>query len=249
MVTVTITSGDEPIERRETIRQEPPIEVPVKYLGSQTGTPYRHSLFLASLVSRGYNGRLVRYLEQARDSGAETRIDLGVGDGYRLAKTQVPGIRTLTGVDLSPDKLDKARQVLIERGLGDVELLRGDVADPRLCRIVPDGSADIVTATDVLEHLDDSGRLVREAHRITRRYAVFASPWEPVFRGLTLAKALVSLNYPDRMEYVRRWGLDPEHVQSFTRGGFTHLIEDNGFRVLDSSIAGGRWTVVLAEKK
>jgi SAM-dependent methyltransferase len=83
-------------------------------------------------------------------------LDLGCGTGMLLDDLSHHG--SAIGLDFSPLALEFSRQ----RGLPN--LLRGDAMQ---CPF-PSGSADIVTALDIIEHVPDDHAMVREIHRILR---------------------------------------------------------------------------------
>jgi SAM-dependent methyltransferase len=84
-------------------------------------------------------------------------VDVGCGTGIMLRELALPG-RLRCGCDASPIALGLARQ----RGLAD--LLRCDATRLPLAS----GSADLVLALDVIEHLDDDAAALRELARIAR---------------------------------------------------------------------------------
>src|SRR5687767_1168675 len=82
-------------------------------------------------------------------------LEVGVGGGHVLAR--FAGLQR-TGIDLSPTMLKRAR-----RRLGDdVELLQGSADQLPF----EDGSFDVVLCTEVLEHVVDPARVVRELMRV-----------------------------------------------------------------------------------
>ena len=84
-------------------------------------------------------------------------LDLGCGTGFlleRLAREGWSGV----GVDLSPKSVSLARSRLDAAGAGArVRVTVGSVYEP------PEGPFDLVTATDVLEHLEDPGSCLAAA--------------------------------------------------------------------------------------
>ncbi len=101
-----------------------------------------------------------------------------------------------SGVEYRSDKLTKA----LER-LPTASGVRADAG------MLPfsDGSADVVTCLEVLEHLVAPERAVGELARICRGRCVVSVPWEPFFRLGNLCRG----------KDVWRWGNNPEHVQHF----------------------------------
>jgi len=84
-------------------------------------------------------------------------LDVGCGTGANLELLDEFG--QAEGVDVSPDALAFCRQRGLERvHLGEAEKLP-----------YPDRSFDLVTALDVVEHLDDDVAGLKEMHRVLRR--------------------------------------------------------------------------------
>jgi 2-polyprenyl-6-hydroxyphenyl methylase/3-demethylubiquinone-9 3-methyltransferase len=76
-------------------------------------------------------------------------LDIGCGTGFLLERLAERGF-TGVGVDLSPESVEIARARLAEIGAADrLSAEVGSAYDP------PDGPFDLVTVTDVLEHLED----------------------------------------------------------------------------------------------
>lgn len=83
-------------------------------------------------------------------------LDIGCGTGANLELLEKFG--QVEGVDISPEALSFCR----ERGFENVRL---GAAEQLPCE---DGSFDIVTALDVIEHLDDDLSSLREMRRVLR---------------------------------------------------------------------------------
>lgn len=74
-------------------------------------------------------------------------------------------------------------------------------------------SFDLVVCCEVLEHLDRPERGLAECARVARDAVLISTPWEPVWRGLNMARG----------KYWRSLGNTPGHVQHFSRGGLEEL--------------------------
>jgi SAM-dependent methyltransferase len=85
-------------------------------------------------------------------------LEIGCSGGPLQLALRDTGYRHLTGIDLSERAIDLARR----RGLTDVAVMDG--ADLQFA----DASFDLLIASDVLEHIDDEDRALREWSRVLR---------------------------------------------------------------------------------
>ena len=84
-------------------------------------------------------------------------LDIGCGTGFLLERLAERGFSGV-GVDLSPESVEIAQARLHELGVADrLEARAGSAYAP------PDGPFDLVTITDVLEHLEDPRACLRAA--------------------------------------------------------------------------------------
>ncbi|MEW6282363.1 MAG: class I SAM-dependent methyltransferase [Candidatus Eremiobacterota bacterium] len=127
-------------------------------------------------------------------------LDVGTGRGVFLwpLLDEFPDL-AVTCVDLRPDRVEDLHAV----SRGGVERLRAFRQD--VCQLdFPDGRFDVVTALEVLEHLQEPDRAAREAVRVARRFVLASAP-----------------SHEDD---------NPEHVQLFTRESFERLFLQAGAR-------------------
>lgn len=99
-------------------------------------------------------------------------LDVGCGPGTitaDLAALVTPG--RVTAVDSAQDVLVRAREVAAERGLENVEFAVADVH----ALDFPDDSFDVVHAHQVLQHVGDPVRALREMRRVCRPGGVVAA--------------------------------------------------------------------------
>lgn len=125
-----------------------------------------------------------------------TVVDVGVGEGFALERMLPVGTEAIA-LEYRHDKA-----LVASERLPSVSVVRGDAG----VLPFPDGSADLVTSIEVLEHLPGFEQAVAEMARICRGRLVVSVPWEPWFR----------LGNLGRGKNVARLGNDPEHVQFFT---------------------------------
>ncbi|MBT2487298.1 class I SAM-dependent methyltransferase [Streptomyces sp. ISL-96] len=99
-------------------------------------------------------------------------LDVGCGPGTitaDLAALVAPG--RVTAVDAAEDVVVRAREVAAERGLANVEFAVADVH----ALDFPDDSFDVVHAHQVLQHVGDPVRALREMRRVCRPGGIVAA--------------------------------------------------------------------------
>ncbi|MFB7466017.1 methyltransferase domain-containing protein [Streptomyces sp. NPDC056224] len=144
-------------------------------------------------------------------------LDVGCGPGTitaDLAELVAPGGR-VTAVDASGDVVAQARAYAAERGVGGVEFATADVR----ALDFPDGSFDVVHAHQVLQHVGDPVRALREMRRVCRPGGIVAArdadyaamTWYPATPGLDgwldLYRRVARANggEPDAGRRLRAW--------------------------------------------
>lgn len=96
----------------------------------------------------------------------ETVLDLGSGagtDSLVAAQMVAPG-GTVTGIDMTPEMVAKARGAAAQMGLGNVEFLEGEVE--RLP--FPDETFDVVISNGVIDLVPDKDAVFAEVARVLR---------------------------------------------------------------------------------
>ncbi len=138
-------------------------------------------------------------------------LDVACGPGL-LAFALASVARRVTGIDLTPAMLDKARQLQVERGLGNLDWAGGS-ADS-----LPfgDGAFSLTVSRYTFHHLIDPRRALAEMTRVCR----------PGGRVALIDVALPSekVDAFNRMEKLR----DPSHVRAMTADELTALMVDAG---------------------
>lgn len=95
----------------------------------------------------------------------KTVLDAGCGSGRYILHALRRGAARVTGVDLSPEMLERAdAELRAERNGAPVELLQGSVT----ALPVPDAWADLTVCGLVVGHLEDLRASLAELHRVTR---------------------------------------------------------------------------------
>jgi len=137
-------------------------------------------------------------------------LDFACGGGYYSAKFLSWGAASITGVDISREMLDAARQEAASRGVeGQMKFVEGDATDVSLAIDAPDGAGakfDVVTGCWLLNYAGDTASM-------TRMWTVIGSHLKPggVFVGLVNPPLLTGKPFEGElldaaMEETGAWG-------------------------------------------
>jgi len=154
----------------------------------------------------------------------QTVCDLGCGNGYhalRLAK-RVGASGKVLAVDIQQPMLEMLEKRSDEAGLDNIELILGDVADPK----IPDGSCDMILLVDVYHEFSDPETMLmkmRKALKPDGRIALveFRSedPEVPIKPLHKMSKAQILKEFlPAGFQLVEQFDQLPwQHLMFFTR--------------------------------
>jgi 2-polyprenyl-3-methyl-5-hydroxy-6-metoxy-1,4-benzoquinol methylase len=96
----------------------------------------------------------------------------------------------------------------------------------------------LVVASEVLEHMEEPERALRELVRVSSNYVFVTVPNEPIWRILNMMRG----------KYLSRFGNTPGHVQHWSKRSFLKLISDiRGVRIV-KVCRSLPWLLVLIEK-
>jgi ubiquinone/menaquinone biosynthesis C-methylase UbiE len=140
-------------------------------------------------------------------------LDIGCGEGVLTQQwaQQRPGCR-IVGLDLEDEKL----QVEWAQRTDPDNLSFMTGSADRLP--FSDGEFDLVTATEVLEHVPDGGAALAEMGRVGARWIIASVPREPIWRVTNVARGA----------YWRQMGNTPGHVNHWSKRGFRDLLARHG---------------------
>lgn len=145
-------------------------------------------------------------------------IDLGCGDGRLLYTLHSKGMLEravrVVGVDISRDRIERTRKLC--------PFAEGIVADVQNLEQISDNSFDVAISMQVIEHVPDDSRMLREAYRILKP------------NGYLYISTVVKKWYGLWIYYERGKGfkLDPTHVREYkSEEEFLELLKRNGFTI------------------
>lgn len=160
-----------------------------------------------------------------------TLLDAGCGEGFvaDIFQKAMPGAR-ITGFDVLEDsvKLASLRNPLASFAVGDIY----DTG-------FEDSSFDVVYCLEVLEHLHEPDRALRELARVARKHVVLSVPHEPFF---CLANAARGKNLD-----ITPKGSDPDHRNFWSREKFGLFASTQlNVETLTGSLP---WTILVGSPK
>lgn len=158
-------------------------------------------------------------------------LDVGCGEGFTLNRLKENGIgKKLEGIEYLQAAIDLGKKTY-----PDIKITKGNIYE------LPyrDNEFDLVLCTEVLEHLEDPEKALKELVRVSRKYLVISVPNEPFFM---LAQLIRGKNWS-------RFGNDIEHINHWTMLGFPKFVKKNSKVKILSKRFPFAWTMLLLEKK
>lgn len=132
-------------------------------------------------------------------------LDAGCGEGFAMRAVLGASGAELVGLDGSPAALHLADRLNPGRrfAAGDLYALP-----------FSERSFDLVVCMEVLEHLHDPGRGLRELCRVSGGWLLLSVPNEPLFRGANFLRG----------KNLHAWGNDPGHVNHWSAHAFLRFV-------------------------
>ncbi|MDR1850292.1 MAG: class I SAM-dependent methyltransferase [Zoogloeaceae bacterium] len=130
---------------------------------------------------------------------AENVYEVGCGNGYvtEFLKRQYPKAH------ISAMDIDGQKVAIAKTRIEGINFSVGTIYDT----MQQSDSFDLVISTEVLEHLDDPLRALKELARISRRYILITTPNEPFWRIANMA----------RLKYISAFGNTPGHINHWSK--------------------------------
>ncbi len=169
-------------------------------------------------------------LSAVRNLKIDSVLDVGCGEGFALQKLYQSRIgKRLEGIDFQKEAIELGRKIHPH-----LNLETGNIYNLSF----KDNSFDLVMATEVLEHLEEPRKGLKELIRVSKKYLLLSVPNEPFFM---MANFLRGKNWS-------RFGNDPEHIKHWTSRGFQEFIIHNSeLRILKVKHPFP-WILLLVEK-
>jgi ubiquinone/menaquinone biosynthesis C-methylase UbiE len=163
---------------------------------------------------------LRRIVDLVRPDGSERLLDVATGPGH-TAFAFAPRVRQVVGIDLTPQMLEVASRIALERGVANVQFQRADVARLPFA----DGIFDLVTCRRAAHHFPDLEGALREMKRVLRIGG----------RLLVEDRSVPEDDYVDETMNHLDVLHDPSHVREYRTSEWRVMLERAGFRVMSES--------------
>ncbi len=154
-------------------------------------------------------------------------LEIGCGEGVFLynLKDHLEG-KDVTGIDIDPDEIETAKKNV---GFAKLSTASGDHLP------FEDKSFDLVFCCEVLEHVEDPEKVLKEMKRVSSKYCIVSVPNEPLWRILNFARGA----------YMSDWGNTPGHLNHWSPSAFRKQVGSH-FKILKTA-SPLPWTGFLCE--
>ncbi len=160
----------------------------------------------------------------------DTVLDVGCGEGFGMDLLRQNAIgKHWLGVDAIDEALELGKEQFPDLKMQKASAYKLPFKE---------STFDLVMSTEVLEHLQDPEKAVKEMMRVAKKYIFLSVPREPWFRLTNLARG----------KYVKALGNHPEHINHWSINSFKKLLEEVGLKI-EAVATPYPWIQVLAFKK
>ena len=187
---------------------------------------YNTNNFVSNYLVRTFFKKINKLVE---DIEFNSVLDIGCGEGILfLNMSKYLNNKKCCAIDFDTNEINDAAKNLpfCEVKLGTVYKIPYE-----------NKTFELVTCTEVLEHLEEPAKALEEIYRVTGKYVLLSVPREPLWRLLNLA----------RMSYLKEFGNTPGHINHWSFKQFKKLVE-NHFEVMVVS-KPIPWSIIIAKKK
>jgi ubiquinone/menaquinone biosynthesis C-methylase UbiE len=167
-------------------------------------------------------------LNEAKALKPVSILDAGCGEGFTLSRLEAKHIGTnLQGVDF----LDTAVKIG-NKMHPKLKLKQGDIYK------LPykDNEFDLVLCTEVLEHLEDPEKALKELKRVSKKYCIISVPNDPLFMFGNFIRG----------KNLSRWGNDIEHINHWNTDAFKKFVSKH--LTVQAVRTPLPWTMIIAKK-
>ena len=187
---------------------------------------YNSSNFIIKKIMKGFFDNLAELL---KFTNSHRVIDVGCGEGHitNFLVQRLPNAE-VKGVDVAKDIIKIART--------NYPLLHFE-EESIYSLPYSTGYYDLVVSCEVLEHLEQPDRALRELLRVCHECVILSVPREPIWCISNLIRG----------KYLRNLGNTPGHIQHWSQRGFIDFVSQ--FGTIELIKSPFPWTMVLLKKE
>lgn len=166
-----------------------------------------------------------------KEDFSETIVELGTGEGQliKIIRKQFPKSK-ICGSDISEEIIKEAARNLKGK---NIILSTEDIHKLSY----KSKSFDLIICCEVLEHVDNPKKALKEIKRVSRGKVLLSVPLEPLWRALNITRG----------KYLESLGNTPGHLNHYMPWQFDKLINESGFKIISKKYPMP-WQMVLLEK-
>lgn len=177
------------------------------------------------LISKFYSS----LISLVKPLSPKTVLDAACGEGFTMDKLVKFGIgKQIEGLEYSKEAISLGRKLF-----PNLTFKEGNIYDMPY----EDDSFDLVTCTEVLEHINEPAKVFKEVLRVSKKYVIISVPNEPFFMlgNFLRGKDLLHL------------GNNPGHINHWTIISFLNFLKKNGLKIITVKLPLP-WILILGEK-
>ena len=181
------------------------------------------------IMIKRFQEKLLKLLENENKN--TSILDAGCGEGfiadYIYNNTK---IKNITGIDINKDSLDFASSINKKIKYKKDDIYKLSFKDKQF---------DIVMTLEVLEHLDNPKKALKEIIRVAKKKLIISVPNEPYF----------SLGNLLSLKNVCRLGNPPDHINRWSKNKFERFINNEINNKYKTTVfTSFPWTIIVIEK-
>jgi 2-polyprenyl-3-methyl-5-hydroxy-6-metoxy-1,4-benzoquinol methylase len=175
------------------------------------------------------NNFFANLIALAKPLKAREILDAGCGEGFTMEKLTKEKVgKRIEGIEYSKDAIAFGKKIYPHLVIKHASIYELPYKDK---------SFDLVVCTEVLEHLGEPKKALKEMLRVSKKYLLISVPNEPLFM---ISNFLRGKN-------ISRFGNDIEHINHWGPLGFTKFLTENKVKTKRINLPFP-WTIVLGEK-
>jgi 2-polyprenyl-3-methyl-5-hydroxy-6-metoxy-1,4-benzoquinol methylase len=159
----------------------------------------------------------------------ESILDAGCGEGFTMNKLIENRIgNKVEGIEYAKEAISIGKKIFPNLTIKQASIYNLPYKD---------NFFDLVTCTEVLEHLENPEKAIKEMLRVTKKYLILSVPNEPFFR---LSNFLRGKN-------ILRLGNDKGHINHWNPFSFKKMLESNGL-IINTIKFPFPWIMIMGSK-